>query len=92
LQLVSDRSLQVSSHALKRFSSSVSLLVSIMAMLGVGLGRCSPDDRLRLISDHGKILDSVVLAMSNYPDHAQLLCYASSFIALLIAEGKGTTK
>lgn len=87
-QLMSDRSLQAASDALSHFPSSISLLVSAMSMLGVGLGRCTPDDRLRLISDQGKILDLVVLAMSNHHDHAQLLCYASCFIALLLAEGK----
>ena len=88
-ELVEDRSLLTLTFALQCFPSSPSLLLSAMALLGVGLARCPPEARLHLLSDHGQLLDIVLLGMSAYPNHTQLQSYASAFIALLIAEGKG---
>ena len=70
------------------FPSCLPLQVSALSTLAVGLG-CCPEGRLSLLEEHGRLLDLVLTSMRSYPQHAQLQEYACSFMALLMAEGKG---
>lgn len=85
-QLLGSHALTSLAHQMETFSSRVTLQVSAISALAVGLG-CWPQGRLRLLDEHGRLLDLVLMAMKNFPDHVQLQEYACSFMALLMAEG-----
>ena len=72
---------------METFPHSPTLQVSAVSALAVGLG-CWPEGRLHLLSQHGKLLDLVLLAMEGFPQHPQVQEYACSFLALLMAESK----
>jgi hypothetical protein len=61
--------------------------VSAVSALAVGLGHCR-EGRLRLLAEHGKLLDLVLVAMESFPEDGQVQEYACSFMALLMAEGE----
>ena len=85
-ELVFMGALHTLSVAMESFLSSVHLQVSAMAALAVLLST-HKDRRLLFMSEHGRILDLVLMVMDNFPNNAQLQQYACSFFALLTAEG-----
>ena len=74
---------------MESFPSNPTLQVSAMSALSVGLG-CWPEGRLEVLSEYGQLLDLVLVAMQNFPSDPQVQEYSCSFMALLMAEGKGT--
>ncbi len=72
---------------METFPSSPTLQTGAMSALAVGLGCCTHEGRLHLLSEHGKLLDLVLVAMESFPDNDQVQEYACSFMALLTAEG-----
>ena len=85
--IINNGGLQTISMAMENFPSSTNLQVVAMTALGVVLGVVK-EARLLLISDYGHILDIVFQSMHFYPSEAQVLQYACSLLALLIAEGE----
>lgn len=86
-QLLGDHALNSLAVHMKTFPGSAMLQVSAMSSLAVGLG-CWPEGRLHLLSEHGKLLDLVLVAMESFPEDEQVQEYTCSFMALLTAEGK----
>ena len=86
-QLLGDRVLLTLGEVMSRFPCSPTLQISVISALAVGLG-CCPESRLRLLSQHGTLLDLVLAAMETFSDSDQLQAYGCSFLALLMVEGK----
>lgn len=84
-ELLGDRVLFTLGEVMSRFPASPTLQTSVISALAVGLG-CCPQARLRLLSQHGSLLDLVLSAMETFSDGDQLQAYGCSFLALLMAE------